>query len=67
MDLCKETVWRYGAGVYRIWWENEGLDLTGTREAVTAEADVGGRSDGGGWSIRRQQPGTEDIGYTVSY
>ena len=40
----------------------------GTRAAVAAEADVeGGREGGGGWSVRRQQPGTEDIGYTVSH
>ena len=52
---------------YRIWWEKEGLDLAGTRAAVAAEADVGGGSEGGGWSVRRQQPGTEDMGYTVSH
>ena len=48
LDLCKETVRRYGAGVYRIWWEKEGLDLAGTRAAVAAEADVEGGSEGGG-------------------
>ena len=60
LDLCKETVRRYGAGVYRIWWENEGLELAGTRAAVTAEADVGGGSEGGGGALggNNQEPKT---------
>ena len=39
LDLCEETVRRYGVWFSRIWWEQEGLDLSRTRAAVESEED----------------------------
>ena len=46
MDLCDRTVRRPGSWVARIWWEQEGIDLVGTRERDEAAAD--GEEDRGG-------------------
>ena len=34
LDICEEAVRRKGMWVYKWWWEKEGLDLEGVREAA---------------------------------
>ena len=47
MDLCLAAARRPGAQVSKRWWEQEGRDLEGIREAARAaeaERDLGGRA-----------------------
>ena len=39
MDIYREAVRRTGARVYNRWWEQEGLELKGSRVDIKAEAD----------------------------
>ena len=39
MDLFKKTVQRPGAWVARIWWDQEGLDLSGANEMEAVAED----------------------------
>ena len=39
MNLYEETVHKSGAWVDRRWWEQEGLDLAGTKAAAAATAE----------------------------
>ena len=48
LDLCKKLVQRLGVWVARRWWDQEVLDLAGTRESVAAAEDKEGGSEGEG-------------------
>ena len=39
LDLCEKTLQRPGYWIARIWWDQEGLDLSGAREMVAAATD----------------------------
>ena len=39
IDLCKRSVQRPGAWVYRKWWEQEVIELTGASKRATAAED----------------------------
>ena len=39
LDLSERSTQRPGAGMYRWWWEQEGLDLEGTKKRAAAESD----------------------------
>ena len=43
--LCEETVWGPREWVHRIWWEQDLLDLAGSREDAEEAADRGGVSE----------------------
>ena len=34
LDLCEEMVWSMGTWVAKMWWDQEGLELAGAREAA---------------------------------
>ena len=48
MELYKEKVHRLGEWIARRWWDQEVLDLAGTRESVAAAEDKEGGSEGEG-------------------
>ena len=39
LELCERSVRKTGAWVSWRWWEQEGLDLEGTKEIAAAESD----------------------------
>ena len=51
MDICERTLWRPGAWVDQIWWEQERVELAGARERVAAAVD--GEEESGGEETSR--------------
>ena len=55
LDLCKQSVRRTGAWVSWSWWEQDSIDLGGSREIVSAALDGrGGINADSKWRRRRK-------------
>ena len=39
LDLCERSVWRPGFWVSWKWWEQERIDIEGSKERAVAESD----------------------------